>query len=192
MSDAAELRHAAFGLRDRIVSGSDGPHAGGLVAGVCLGAVLEVGIGSTGAVDAYVAIGVVDVGASVGFGHDRHDGDARCGSYWFGFEVGEEVVTVGYGDGLENVGEAGDSLYFILFGSLGFKFGEVECGARVVCFHECSDNVGYGQGVGMGWVDLEWCIVLGTLGTHGEKQSKNRWNKDGNGKWAEFTEFNIL
>ncbi len=48
---------------------------------------------------------------------------------------------MGDGDGLEDVGETGDSLDFVFFGSGGFKFGEVECAACVVGFHEFGDDV---------------------------------------------------
>jgi hypothetical protein len=50
-----------------------------------------------------VTIGVIDVGAAMGFGHDGDDGYARGGADGFGFEVGEEMGAVGDGNGLEDV-----------------------------------------------------------------------------------------
>lgn len=94
VADGSELCDAAPGLAEGVIPGADGPHAGGLVAGVGLGGVLEVAVGAAGAVDADVAVGVVDVGAAVGLGHDGHHGNARGGADGLGFEEGDELLLV--------------------------------------------------------------------------------------------------
>ena len=59
-----------------IVPRAYGTHAGGLVAGVRLGGVLEIRIRAARAVDAHIARRR-DVRAAVGLRHHRHDSDAR-------------------------------------------------------------------------------------------------------------------
>lgn len=70
---------------------------------------------------------------------------------------------MGDGDGVEDVGEAGDSLEFVFFGTFGFEGGEVECGACVVGFDDFVDYVGDGEGVGVGYVYRR----VGVCGNHG-------------------------
>lgn len=87
-----------------VISSSDGSHAGGFVAGVRLGTVLEIGVGPAGAVNADVPSGG-DVGTAVGLRHDGDDGDAGGGADGLGTELGEERVAVGLGDGGDHLDE---------------------------------------------------------------------------------------
>ena len=68
-----------LGLQIRIVPRPNGPHGGGLVAGVGLRRVLKVGVGPPGTVDADVA-GHADVRAAVRLAHHRHHGDLQKGA----------------------------------------------------------------------------------------------------------------
>lgn len=87
-------------------------HAGGLVASVRLSAVLEVGVGTSGAVNADIASGG-DVRTTVGLRHDGDDGDAGGGADGLGAKLGEEGVALGVGkrgNHLNELGGAGEAV----------------------------------------------------------------------------------
>ena len=98
VAQGLELVDAASGLLEGVVARADGAHGGRLVARVGLGAVLEVGVGPAGAVDADVAR-VGDVRASVRLAHDGDDGDARRRADGLGDQLGQDVLLVVLGHG---------------------------------------------------------------------------------------------
>mmetsp|Transcript_25322 Transcript_25322/g.48383 ORF Transcript_25322/g.48383 Transcript_25322/m.48383 type:complete len:420 (-) Transcript_25322:550-1809(-) len=75
VSQSAELRHPSPRLGVGIVPRADGAHARGFVSRVGLRRVLEVAVGSAGAVDADSSRHG-DVGTAMGFAHYRDYGDA--------------------------------------------------------------------------------------------------------------------
>ena len=75
-----QLLHSVFGLQVGVVPSSDGSHRRWLVAGITLRAVLEVTIGTTGAVDADVARHG-DMRASMWLRHDCNDCNTTCCSH---------------------------------------------------------------------------------------------------------------
>lgn len=125
---------------------ADSPHAGGLVSGVGLGAVLEIGIRAAGAVDADVA-GGGDVGAAVGLGHDGDDGDAGGGADGLGAEAGEEGFAVGVGEGSDHLDELGGTGEAVLAAGGGLEGVEInslsaagELDHGVDDLRDCSDS----------------------------------------------------
>lgn len=84
----------------------NGTHAGGLVSSVGLRAVLEVGVGTAGAVDTDVP-GGGDVGATVRLRHDGDDGDTRRRAHGLGAQPRQQRSAVGLGHGGDHLHQLG-------------------------------------------------------------------------------------
>ena len=104
VTQPAQLVHPAARLNVRVVPRAYRAHARGFVPGVRLRGVLEIAVGSPGAVDADVSRRR-DVGAPMGLGHDGDDGDARRGSHGFGAELREKGFAVLVGHGADELDE---------------------------------------------------------------------------------------
>mmetsp|Transcript_9961 Transcript_9961/g.38864 ORF Transcript_9961/g.38864 Transcript_9961/m.38864 type:complete len:252 (-) Transcript_9961:18-773(-) len=104
VTQPAQLVHPSARLNVRVVPRAYRAHARRLVPGVRLRGVLEIAVGTSGAVDADVS-SRRDVGAPMGLGHDGDDGDARRGSHGFGAELREKGFAVLVGHGADELDE---------------------------------------------------------------------------------------
>lgn len=148
MTKPLKLVYPTSSLNIWVVSGTNGSHAGGFVASVGLGTVLEVGIGATRAVNTYVS-GGGDVGAAVGLGHDCDDGDAGGGADGLGSEAREEGVSVGVGDGGDHLDELGGAGEAVLAAGSGLEGVEVDAVAAAGELHHAVHDLGDGSDAGL-------------------------------------------
>mmetsp|Transcript_17972 Transcript_17972/g.36514 ORF Transcript_17972/g.36514 Transcript_17972/m.36514 type:complete len:251 (-) Transcript_17972:271-1023(-) len=121
-----QLRHPTPRLRVRVVAGADGAHGGGLVAGVGLGAVLEVAVWATRAVDAHVS-GVLQVRAAVRLAHNSHHSDATRASNRLSLQKWRQCLPIFLWYGAQHIHDLWYSLQPPLLRHRVLEGGEVQC-----------------------------------------------------------------
>ena len=104
VAQAFYLVYTTTSLLKGIVSGSNGAHRCGLIAGVGLGGILEVAVRASRAVDADIP-SVRYVRTAMRLAHYRYNRYARRCPYGFGDELGQDVLLVMLGNSGDDGGQ---------------------------------------------------------------------------------------
>lgn len=140
VAESLQLLYPIFSLKVRVVSSTDGSHAGRLVTCIGLSGVLKVRVGTTRTIHADISCHC-DMRAPMRLAHYSHNSYAASGAHRLPLQEWGKLILVRIGQCREYVDNFRHSSHLVLSGDFGLQLCQIDLLATVISLNDLLDDL---------------------------------------------------